>query len=234
MKIHMTNRPARIPILVAPVALSLALAGCSVPETPVDAAATSAPVFPVFIQTATDPPPPRVIRTTPVEQGVPTHGPGLYKLDLGSGTGPAEAAEAAEQFLLCMFYEGPGDVVICKANIPVRWKELDGQHKQANRVVIHQEVETNTLEVRADSEDMATIRIVPTDITEEAVISGLHVRVEDSEAHFSLDPEEAVGSVLITPDSYEVITESSPLSTQDEAQNTSPDSAPRAAKVKVT
>ena len=94
MKIHMTNRPARIPILVAPVALSLALAGCDVPETPVDAAATSAPVFPVFIQTATDPPPPRVIRTTPVEQGVPTHGPGLYKLDLGSGTGPAEAAEA--------------------------------------------------------------------------------------------------------------------------------------------
>lgn len=231
MKIHMDNPRVRIPILVAPVALSLALAGCSAPPTPLDAAAAGAPEFPVFIQTATDPPPPRTTRTTLAEQEIPTHGPGLYKLDLGTGTGPAEGEE---QFLLCMFHEAPGDVVICKATIPVRWKELDGQHKQANRVVIHQEVDTHTLEVRADSEDMAAIRIMPTDITEEAVISGLHVRVEDSEAHFSLDPEEAVGSVLITPDSYEVITESSPLSTQDEAQNTSPDSAPRAAKVKVT
>ncbi len=228
MKFPTTNSTTdQLPtLLAAPLALALALTGCASPSTPSAAVPSD---FPVFIQAATSPPPALVDDHGGVDT-LPEYGPGLYKLDLGTGTGPEEDKE---QFLLCMFYEAPGDVAICKASIPVRWKELDGQHQQANRVLINQDEDTGDLDVHADSEDMATTRIIPTDITEEAVIVGIHIRVEDNEAYFSTEPDQLIGSVLITPDSYEVLTETSPAA-PPAAPDGPRDLTPHAAKVKAT
>lgn len=202
--------------LATPLAAVLVLTGCVASDAPDAGISAAGPTvstageFPAFVQTATDRSPattralkPAAPDTTAQGDEVPVHGPGLYRLALGTGTGPEEGKD---QFLICMFHESPGDVAICKANIPVRWKELDGQHRQASRVIISQDSD-GLLEVRADNEKMMTTRILPTDITDEAVISGLHISVDNNEAHFSADPEEIAGSVLVTPDSYEIITE---------------------------
>lgn len=181
--------------LAAPLALMITLAGCAPAEITTAHATTTGGDFPVFVQAATEQPAEKPTDTT-------HHGPGLYRLDLG--TGPTEDQQ---QFLTCMLHDdAPGDVVSCEADFPVRWKELDGQHRQARTVIISQD-EDGDLDVRAEVEPMRTIRIVPTDITGEAVIAGLHVQLTDDEARFSTDPDEVVGSVLITPDSFEVITE---------------------------
>ena len=67
--------------------------------------------------------------------------------------------------------------------------------------------ENGDLDVRAEVEAMRTPKIMPTEITDEAVIAGLHVHLTDNEARFSTNPDELPGSVLITPDSFEVVTE---------------------------
>lgn len=206
MNLPMTGiRTRTLAPLAAPLVLTLALVGCSPSDTPAPVAAPATGVFTALVQTADtlQPASPTTTPAAPADAvGIPVHGPGLYRLDMGTGSGPEENKE---QFLTCMFYESPGDVAICSANIPVRWKELDGQHRQARRVIISQD-ENGTLDVRADTEAMITTRILPTDITDEAVISGLYISVSDNEARFGTEAEEVVGSVLITPDSYEVIT----------------------------
>lgn len=240
---HFTHRV--IPALTAPLVLTLTLAGCA---SPAPLTTASSPDYPVFIQAASSPLPAAAAQAAPRTQAalaaqgeaveIPTYGPGLYQLALGPGSGPTAEQK---QFLLCMVHEAPGDVAVCSATMPVRWKETTGQHRQASRILIHQEQQGQDLSVRADTEAMAVIRIVPTDITGEAVIAGLHVRVEDNEAYFSTSPEELVGSVLITPDSYEVISESAAerLQSQEEtppatAAGAASTAIPAAAKVKVT
>lgn len=207
MNIRRTNiraqlvAPLAVPIALS-IALSIALAGCA-PVDRTEARATTGGEFPVFVEVATE---------KPTEQSeIPRHGPGLYRLDLGmaegSDTGPGPIQAEQQQFLTCMAHENtPGDVISCQADFPVRWKETDGQHRQARTVIISMD-EDGDLDVRAEVEAMRTPEIMPTDITDEAVIAGLHVHLTDNEARFSTDPEELPGSVLITPDSFELVTE---------------------------
>lgn len=203
MNIPRTNTRAWLVVpLAVPIALTTALAGCA-PVDSTEAHATTKGEFPVFVEVATEKP--------TGQSEIPHHGPGLYRLDLGvaegSDTGPGPIQAEQQQFLTCMAHEDtPGDVISCQADFPVRWKEADGQHRQARTVIISTD-EDGDLDVRAEVEAMPTPKIMPTDITDEAVIVGLHVHLTDNEARFSTDPEELPGSVLITPDSFEVLTE---------------------------
>lgn len=243
MNLLKTKNNARIVApLIAPVALTVALLGCA-PATNLTTA-TPAADSPTFTQAATTPKPtvPRSPQPTTAIEDTEHYGPGLYRLDLGLGIGPrigprTGPSTGEKQFLTCLVQESPGEVVSCGATVPVRWKELDGQHRQARTVVINQN-EDGALEVRAEVAGMATPRIRPIDITGSAVISGLHVTVTDNEARFSTDPDELVGSVLITPDSYELISERRVENIAEITAETSLESVPgpthRAATVKNT
>lgn len=204
MNIPRTNTRALLVVpLAVPIALSMSLAGCA-PVDSTAAYATTNGEFPVFVEVATEKP--------TGQSEISHHGPGLYRLDLGvaegSDIGPGPGpAQTEQQFLTCMAHEDtPGDVISCQADFPVRWKETDGQHRQARTVIISMD-ENGDLDVRAEVEAMRTPKIMPTEITDEAVIAGLHVHLTDNEARFSTNPDELPGSVLITPDSFEVVTE---------------------------
>ncbi len=184
--------------LAIPVALMLALGGCTPADTPAISPAAS-----TFAQVANSPQPttpPPAPTTASIPAGIPTFGPGLYRLDLNE-----------DQWLTCMIYESPGDVAICGADFPVTWKMMNGAHKQASRIIISQD-DDGIFDVRADNKPMLTTRIMPTDITGTALISGVYVSVSNNEALFANTEEDTTGAVLITPDSYEVLSEAAEMS----------------------
>ncbi|ALC04652.1 putative secreted protein [Corynebacterium deserti GIMN1.010] len=134
-----------------------------------------------------------------VASPAPQPNPGLYSLHMGEG-----------QTLTCMFTaadsatESDEDVVArCAANFPTTWKLIDGAHEQAAHLIITQDDE-GTLDITASKEPLITIAIAPMEVTDSAVINGIHITLTDNEALFATSADDN-HPVLITPDSYEVL-----------------------------
>ena len=135
-----------------------------------------------------------------------TLGNGLYSINMG-----------ANQELLCSLFDDPShpserDVVArCAANFPVTWKLIDDNHEQAAHLEISQNG-AGELSITAHKDPLMTVMIVPTPITESTVVNRLYIEPSTNEVRFfstnSASPEIAESPVLITPDSYEVLLES--------------------------
>lgn len=138
--------------------------------------------------------------TTPALAATPaTAGNGLYSIDMGD-----------EQKLTCVLFDEPSTeahvVASCAATFPVTWKLLDGAHEQAAKLEITQ-AQDGELSVTASKEPLITTMIVPTSITKPTTVNRLVVVPGEHEVRFfATDPD--VLPVLITPDSYEVLTDS--------------------------
>lgn len=126
-------------------------------------------------------------------------GSGLYSIDMGE-----------QQQLTCVLFDEPSAsthiVATCAAIFPVTWKLKDGAHEQAAKLEISQST-TGELSVHASKKPLITTMIMPTKITEITKINRLYVVPGENEVRFFSTNRDA-NPVLITPDSYEVLKDS--------------------------
>lgn len=169
---------------------ALLLGGCTATTPPGPAPAPTT----TFERTASTPQPTtapdRPAPTTPVEQ---VHGPGLYRLHM-----------ATDRSLTCLVEEGPGEMIFCAADFPVTWKILYGDHAQAAQLIISSD-EHGQLGVDASTRALITPAIAPVEIRDSALLAGVRVDLSEDEVLFSTAVPDS-SAVLITPDSYEVLT----------------------------